>query len=165
MARLADGDRSVFTRVFDLLWTPLFRLCRGLLRHEESAKDAAQNAMQKIFERASDYDPRRPAMPWAMAIAGYECRTIAKASQRRREVAEDAGGERAFGDTEESLVQRDLIAAALEALGELSDNDRETLITTFSDELEAAPGATFRKRRERALTRLRTAFRRLYGLD
>jgi len=75
MARLAEGDRSVFTLVFTRLWEPTLRLCQSLLKNEADASDAAQEAMQKILERAGDYDSSRPAMPWALAIAAWECRT------------------------------------------------------------------------------------------
>ncbi len=166
MERLADGDRSVFARVFELLWAPIQRFCLSLLRNEADAADAAQEAMQKIFERApADYDRKRAAMPWAMAIAGWECRTIARRRFRRREVDDSAAGELPGADAEEALVQSNLTRAAVAALGELSDTDRETLVATFWDEAASASGATLRKRRERALDRLRGAFRRLYGLD
>jgi RNA polymerase sigma-70 factor, ECF subfamily len=164
MARLADGDRAVFARVFEWLWGPIHRLCVSLLKNDADASDAAQEAMHKILERASDYDPTRPAMPWAMALAAWECRTLARKRTRRREAAapaEERGGEH----PEEELVQRDLTAAALAALGELSEADRETLIATFWDEAASVSGATLRKRRERALDRFRKTFRRLYGLD
>ena len=49
LARLADGDRSAFTRVFELLWPPTLRLCSSLLKNEADAWDAAQLAMEKIL--------------------------------------------------------------------------------------------------------------------
>jgi RNA polymerase sigma-70 factor, ECF subfamily len=170
MTRLADGDRSVFARVFTLLWAPVYRLCVGMLKHDADAADAAQEAMQKILERAHDYDRTRPAMPWALAIAGWECRTMARKRQRRNEVAEHDAGQRAGEPTddrwpEDRLIERDLTDAAMTALGELSDRDRDTLIATFWDESAAVSGATLRKRRERAIDRLRCTFRRLYGID
>lgn len=165
MARLADGDRSAFTPVFELLWGPVQRLCLSLLKHEADAADAAQEAMQKVLERASDYDRTRAAMPWALAIAGWECRTISRKRLRRRETGVERASESSSVHAEEEHVQRDLTAAALEALGDLSPADRETLLATFWDEAASVSGATLRKRRERALDRLRKAFRRLYGLD
>jgi RNA polymerase sigma-70 factor (ECF subfamily) len=172
MAQLADGDRSVFRAVFQRLWPPIERLCTRLLQNPADAADAAQEALQKILERApADYDRSRPALPWALAIAGWECRTLARKRQRRREgpaeLVEHAPAE--AEDAEELFAQRELSRAALEALGELSDVDRETLLGTFWEQAEAhapAPSpAALRKRRERALGRLRSAFRRLYGLE
>lgn len=164
MARLADGDRAAFAAVFQRLWGPIHRLCLTLLKNDADAADAAQEAMQKIFERASDYDRSRPAMPWAMAIAGWECRTSARKRSRRRELG-DQDDDRADDRLAEELVQRDLTAAALAALGELSETDREVLVATFWEEASAVSGATLRKRRERAVDRLRRAFRRMYGID
>ena len=118
--------------------------------------------MQKILERAGDYDSSRSAMPWALAIAAWECRTLQRKRFRRREVLDDREHDRAGDDEEETFVKRDLAEAALAAMGELSETDQATLLATFAE--EAPPGATFRKRRERALTRLRAGLRRLYGI-
>jgi len=165
MARLADGDRAVFTDVFHLLWPPIERLCRGLLKNDADAADAAQEALQKVFERAAAYDKSRPAMPWALAIAGWECRTLARKRTRRRETSDENQAEPGTVGDEERLVQRDLVEAALGALGHLPDADREALIATYWDTAAPVTGSTFRKRRERALDRLRSAFRRIYGID
>lgn len=167
MVRLAKGDRAVFSEVFGLLWGPIQRLCQSLLKHEADAQDAAQEAMQKILERASDYDPKRPALPWALAIAGWECRTLRRKRGRRREAGEvgltnlPAGGD-GDHDAERRFVERDLANAAVAALGNLSPVDQEVLVATFWE--EAGSGPTMRKRRERALVRLRDTFRRLYAL-
>ncbi len=168
LARLADGDRSAFTSVFKQLQQPIFRLCMRMLKNEADARDAAQQAMEKILERASDYDRQRSALPWAFAIAAWECRSIVRRRSRSREVVSDADADVA-GETgesgEETALRRDLLDAAVHALGTLSELDRETLLATFKDEAGEVTGATFRKRRERALERLRGSFRRLYGLD
>lgn len=165
MAQLADGDRSAFAPVFEILWDPIYRLCLGLLQNGADAADAAQEAMQKILERAANYDRERPAMPWAMAIATWECRTIARRRSRRREVAENTLRDQWDSSPEEDFVRRNLAEAALTAMGELSDADKETFLATYWDESVSVSGTTLRKRRERALQRLRKTFRRLYGLD
>src|SRR5262245_15406383 len=157
MARLAEGDRSAFSLVFTRLWPRTLRFCQRLLKNEADASDAAQEAMQKILERASDYDASKPAVPWALAIAAWECRTVQRQRFRRRELLDGEEHDRAGDDQEEAIVKHELAEAALVAMGELSELDRETLLSTFAD--EAPSGATFRKRRERALARLRTTLR------
>jgi RNA polymerase sigma-70 factor, ECF subfamily len=164
MARLADGDRSAFTPVFERLWAPTLRLCTSVLKNDADAADAAQQAMTKILERASDYDPVRPALPWALGIAGWECRTTLRRRTRRRESPAEALPEAATPGFEDDLQDADLARAALQALGQLSDADRSTLEASFW-ETAPASGPTMRKRRERALVRLRDAMRRLYGLS
>jgi len=164
MARLAEGDRSVFDEVFRRLWPPTLRLCVSLMRHDADGADAAQLAMVKILERAADYDRARPALPWALAIAAWECRTLRRWRQRRHETPVDEAERIEGSGGEQELVNHDLTRAALASLGELSELDRDTLLSTFWDEGGASSGATLRKRRERALGRLRSTFRRLYGI-
>lgn len=165
LSRLADGDRAVFPEVFERVWGPTLRLCRSLVKNEADAADAAQEALKKVFERACQYDRARPALPWALAIAAWECRTILRKRGRRGEVSDAGLPEFAGEHLEEQLIDRDLIHAALAAVGELSETDREVLMATFGEESASVTGATLRKRRERALSRLRDTFRRLYGFD
>lgn len=167
MARLADGDRAAFTPVFRTLWPKVYRLCQHLLQSSADAEDAAQQAMEKILSRASEYDAKRSALPWALGIAGWECRTLRKRRSRRRELSEESAPDPqdATPSADDVLVEGDLIAGAMTALGTLSPNDRETLLATYFDGASSANGPTLRKRRERALARLRVAFRRLYAID
>jgi RNA polymerase sigma-70 factor (ECF subfamily) len=104
-------------------------------------------------------------MPWALAIAAWECRTLRQKRARRRETPEEVAAEPADASGEETLLRRDLERAVRTALGELSELDQDALIATFWEQSGSATGATLRKRRERALDRLRQAFRSLYGLD
>lgn len=170
MARLADGDRSAFGEVYRTLWLEVRQLCAVLLKHSADAEDTAQQSMEKILARASEYDPSRPARPWALGIATWECRTLRRKQFRRRErslTSTPAETERSSDDSiEEQAIQSDLIGAALEALGELSPPDRDVLVATYwehAPHASALTPAALRKRRERALGRLRDLFRRLYG--
>jgi RNA polymerase sigma-70 factor (ECF subfamily) len=164
VAQLADGNRSGFTAVFRTLWPPVLRLCSNMLKNEADAADAAQQALQKVLERASEYDPQRPALAWALGIAAWECRTLLRKRSRRKELPGDLVPETPLHDEVAEMDQRLLLQSAVVAMGELSEADRETLVATFWDEGVEVSGATLRKRRERALKRLRDAFRRLYGL-
>lgn len=165
LARLAEGERGVAAELFRALWPPVRRLAGAMLGNDADADDAAQDAMVTIFARVGDYDRRRPALPWALAVAAWSCRTVRKRRVRRREEGLAAApvavaGERPDHDAE----QRELVDAAMRALSSLSEVDRETLVSTYWEEQASATGATLRKRRERALDRLRGMFRRIYGL-
>ncbi len=164
LKRLAQGDRDAFTPVFQALWEPTRVLCARLLGDGADASDAAQSALLNILQRANEYDWRRPALPWAMGIATWECRTHLKRTSRRRE-STDAPPESDGGAAVEEQEQRLLINSALEAMKTLSAADQQTLVETYWETASQVSGATLRKRRERALTRLRDAFRRLYGFD
>ena len=167
MIRLADGDRAAFDPVYAALWPAVEAFCRRMLGQGPDAEDAAQQALLKMFDRASDFDPAADALTWALTIAAWECRTV----RRRRGRARNAPAEQADSvpvdgpSPEEQIILQDLEQAAYEVLGTLSEADRTTLRATVLDEthLGAISGATFRKRRERAFARLREAWRKLYG--
>jgi RNA polymerase sigma-70 factor, ECF subfamily len=166
VVRLAEGDRSAFTPVFELLWPRVHALCLSLLRQPHDADDAAQQAMEKILTRASGYDRTRSALPWALAIAAWECRTLRRRAGRRREVSEDALSEvELAASLEDDFVRRELESIAVDVLKDLSPEDRSVLMAAYWEEARATATPAARKRRQRALARLRTAFRRLYDPD
>jgi len=165
MERLADGDRSAFRPAFALLW-PQLRAFATRLVGGPDGEDAAQAALLRVFSRASEYDPGRDALSWALGIAAWECRTLRRKRERRRE--QTAGPlERlvAPGATpEEAVIERDLRLAAEEIAGTLRPLDLETLLAVASG-ARPASGATFRKRLERALARFRLAWRAKHGKE
>ena len=129
----------------------------------DQAEDVAQTALLKIFERASEYDPERGrAMPWILGVAGWECRTARKRMARRRE---DPQVDVPHGDDPESqLVDAQLVEALNEAMDQLRPEDLETLRTSAGlIDRPDIPGATFRKRVQRAMDRLRAAWRKQHG--
>jgi len=164
MVRLADGDRSAFPPVYERLWPLLLRVTRRHLP-EGDAEDAAQEALLRIFRRASEFDPRRSALAWALGIARWEMRTARKRRQRRREdPLTPAASERpAPAGAEDPLVEHDLVRTMEEAMGRLSPEDLETLRLFRNGERAAVAAATFRKRVERAMARLRAAWRVKHG--
>jgi len=164
MCRLADGDREAFEPVFAALWPVLRAFAARALAVPAEAEDAAQSALLKVFSRAAEFDPRREALPWALGIAAYECRTLRKARARRREELTGTPPEPLDARTpEEAAIERDLQAAAGEVLGGLSALDAETLLAAARGQRDSS--ATFRKRLERALARFRKEWRARHGAD
>ncbi len=168
MARVADGDRTLIEPLFRALWPLVHSYCQRALGSGPDADDAAQEAMAKVFAEASRYDKTRRALTWAIAIAVWECRTVRRRRHRARTVPLDAAANASMpGRTpEEAAIVRDLLDGVGVAFDELSLVDREVLRLTFEPETEGhseASGARLRKRRERAVGRLRETWRRLYG--
>jgi RNA polymerase sigma-70 factor (ECF subfamily) len=164
MARLAVGDRAAFDVVFATLRPMVEHFSRRMLGPGADAADAAQQAMLKLFEQASDYERGRDAAAWALAICAWECRTVRTRRARRREVGIAEAGETSDErDPERATIGKQLESAAREILGQLSEADRETLLA--GERGADVSASTFRKRRERAVARLRQAWRRVYGTD
>jgi RNA polymerase sigma factor (sigma-70 family) len=146
LARLAAGDRSAQRPVFDVAWPVTRDFCAKFLGAGADAEDAAQRALIRLFEQASDYDVSRDGLSWALEIAVWECRTLLK--RRAREQAKRAEATEPL-PTPETLLERAQLERALsQTFSTLSASDRAALLDGLS-------GATWRKRRQRALVRLK----------
>ena len=159
LARLADGDREAFRPAF-LVLQPILR--RYAARHvpAEEAEDIAQEALVKVFAQASRFDPDKDAVAWAVEIASWELRTWRRKHQRRREDALEAAALRgragAAPTPEEAAIAKDLDDLLDAVLRSLPALDQQTLRAYANDERPlGVPPATFRKRVERGLRRLR----------
>lgn len=165
MVRLAEGDREAFHPVFEILW-PLLRSVTSRHLPAPDADDAAQEALVRIFFRAAEFDCSRSALAWALGITAFEVRTARKRRARRREVPPPgtlSDPPDPSASPEDRALQRDLEALLQETMGTLRPDDAETLRLFARGDRAAVAAATFRKRVERALGRLRAAWRILDG--
>lgn len=160
LERLADGDRDAFQPVFVRLW-PLLRGFAARCLPWEEVEDAAQEALLRVFARAGEFDRDRDALSWVLGIAAYEIRTARQRRRRRREHPADAlAGRPDPGRSPEAIaLAGDLDRALGAALAALRPSDAETLLDYARGERPDLPGPTFRKRVERALSRLRGVWR------
>ena len=116
----------------------------------------------RVFSRASEYDPERDALAWALGIAAWECRTLRRKRERRREDGVPPPDRPDPGESpEEAVIARDLSAAAEAVLGTLRPIDIETITAAAAG--SGLRGAMFRKRLSRALGRLRIAWKARHG--
>lgn len=163
MARLASGDRRELDGVVRRLDAPVRAFCARMLGAGPDAEDAAQEALVELFGKVANYDPRRDALAWSLTIAAWECRTV----RRRRSRAKVAPADPetfvgAGGGPESELLAREVEAAVIAALDGLGELDRAVLEQVLD---EVRGDATFRKRKERMLDRVRAFVRRTYDLD
>ena len=160
LTALARGDRAAFDPVFRRLW-PLFRGFAGRCLPATEAEDAAQEALLRVFSRASEFDSRRDALAWTLGIAAWQIRTARARARRRRE--EPAEGLPEHADSTPSPEDEAMARQAGDlldgALAELSPSDTATLLAYARGERPDLPASTFRKRVERALRRLRGVWR------
>jgi DNA-directed RNA polymerase specialized sigma24 family protein len=166
MARLADGDRRALRAVHDAVRPAMLEAARRILGPGPDAEDATQSALHKLFSQAADFDRARRVVPWAVALVVFEARTIRKQHQRRKIDALDTGRFAALasgGAAAPDLLESAELARLVEGLvGELSEADRATLSEVLAEN-EEGRGPAFRKRKQRALERLREAWRTLHG--
>lgn len=165
MASAADGDRAAIDPLFHALWPIVVGYATKFLGDATLAEDAAQDALVKLFAQIDRFDRERDALTWALTLATWQCRTARRTTQRRGETAIE---DRAEPITDGALIaeERELVRAALATLATLAPRDVEILVAAITDDdalrCALAP-ATFRKRLERALARLRTSWRSRHG--
>lgn len=164
-ARLSLGDRSAITPVFQGLWPSVYRFCRRYLGSDSDADDAAQRALEKLFDQSTDYDPSRSVVAWSLSIALFECRTLRRHSTRRRAQSIDQDFVSPLLSPEQAVEQGQLHAALDAAIEQLSAVDRETLEQVLCRQPldPSLDDDRFRKRKQRALVRLKAIWRTLYG--
>jgi RNA polymerase sigma-70 factor (ECF subfamily) len=168
MAAAADGDRAAIAPLFHALWPVVVRYTARLVGDPTLAEDCAQDALVQLFGQLDRYDRGRDALTWALTLATWQARSLRRRRARRGEIdpGPDPGPEAADPGSLDgaSLVEhRDLVRAALAALEALNARDIETLTLAVTDADRAVAPATFRKRLERALVRLRTSWRSRHG--
>lgn len=166
MRSLADGDRDAFAEVFRAA-KPLVERYLGKVVSDAGARDElVQATLLKAFEAASSYDPDRDAATWILALASWEVRSHRRDAARSsaRVAAEaSADGLASDADPERDVAELQIIAAVRECLGELSPSDQDVVLAAMRG--ERPEGATFRKRLERALGRLKSKWSARYGQD
>lgn len=162
LARLGAGERSCAKPVFEALWPVLTAFCARWLSGSSEAEDCAQRALTRVFAQASRFDPRRDALAWALELAMWECRT-ARAQLRRDRSAplSQAAATPAPEDPALAVEQAELQAALAQALEGSAPADQRELAKLLAEELAGDPAA--RKRRQRAVERLKLLWRRLHG--
>jgi RNA polymerase sigma-70 factor (ECF subfamily) len=161
MALAADGDRASIDPLFHALWPITVDYARKLVGPD--AEDCAQEALVTLFGQLERYDRSRDALTWALTLTTWQARTARRRVQRRAECA----------DLPESTIdgpilveERELVRAALSTLATLSPRDVEVIVASITDDdaLRALlEPSTFRKRLERALSRLRVSWRSRHG--
>jgi RNA polymerase sigma-70 factor (ECF subfamily) len=166
LARLQDGDRDAFEPVFARVFPLLRRFAAAACKNGADAEDVAQAALLRVYSQAHRYDRKRDGLAWIAGIAAYEIKSHRKRVERRRESEVVLENVPAPGAMEEDMIAQQLIASVREVLGTLSAQDEEAILAAA--ELCPRPAiaaATFRKRLERALMRLRHAWREKHGVE
>jgi len=79
MVAYQAGDASAFDRLYAALGPVLRRYLQSLARDATRVDDLVQETFLQLHRARRTYDPTRPVVPWALAIARHvflmECRT------------------------------------------------------------------------------------------
>jgi len=160
MDRLADGDRSAFTPLFQALYPRALTVARRRLDDEAHAEDAAQRTMTAVFARAVEFTPGRPVLPWFYAIAANETHAVARKVRLaafREAPAAAAAVVPAEDDPEGALSLAEMRALLREAVAALDPLSAAAIEGQLAEDASDGPRSpAMRKRVSRAYARLRS---------
>jgi RNA polymerase sigma-70 factor (ECF subfamily) len=91
VARVLDGDTSLFEILMRRYNQRLFRVARGILTDDTEAEDVAQEAWLRAFRELAGFRGEARFATWLTRIACHEA--LARANKRRRLVPITGGGD------------------------------------------------------------------------
>jgi len=137
MQRYQDGDANAFRELYALVAPRLFGYLVSMAKSRAVADDVLQQTFLKIHRARAAYVRGADPIPWMYAIAH---RTFIDETRRRKRAAVPVGDdvpEVEAGLTGESVERADeprvdpeLAKAALDALAELPEQQREAVVLT-----------------------------------
>lgn len=161
LVRARTGERDAFTELVARHHPELVRIAYAITGDADTARDAAQLAWIKAWQRLPSLREPQRLRAWLIAIAANEARQQVRAQGRRRvrEIAPIAHVEPEYQSSFTSADRLDLSAA----LARLDPRDRSLLAMRYlagltADEIGGATGVTasgVRSRLSRLIARLR----------
>jgi RNA polymerase sigma-70 factor (ECF subfamily) len=150
--RVLAGDSDAFAVLVERYQGRAFRLALRVLRDEDSARDAVQDAFLKAYSALSRFQGRSSFFTWFYRLVMNQCLDMKRRDKSDRHVEwEDGGmgenGSRSLLPPEvagvrfapaASLMRQQLREQLTEAIGLLPDGPRETLILREVDGLSYA---------------------------
>jgi RNA polymerase sigma factor (sigma-70 family) len=165
--RAKRGDAAAYERIVKEHQTIAFRTAWLIASSAQEAEEAAQDAFLKAYRSLARFRTGAPFRPWLLRIVANEAHNRRLAAGRRRGLAVRAAEERrecdAVPSPESALLVTERREELLEALGRLSESDRQAIACRYFLELSETETAaaldcargTVKSRLSRALDRLR----------
>jgi RNA polymerase sigma factor (sigma-70 family) len=125
----------------------LYRYCRSIVRHEQDAQDALQNAMTRAYAALRDEPRDVDLRPWLFRIAHNESVSILR---RRRPTVELDAGLAGAGGLDERVEAQEKLGLLRQDLADLPERQRAALVlrelsglapAEIAELLETTPGA------------------------
>ncbi|MEL6796514.1 MAG: RNA polymerase sigma factor [Planctomycetota bacterium] len=157
LARFVSGDDDALGLLAQRYERPMVGLARGLVGTEDLAREAVQDTWVRVIRFAGGYDGRASVKTWMYTILTNKCRDLRRTERARSK------RERTRRPPTRAMMVRTDDARIAEAVGELEEPGRETLVLCFCRGMthsQAAaildvPIGTVKSRVHKAMARLR----------
>ncbi len=141
--RLADGDESAVSDLYDRFARPLYSMVHRILRNPADAEEVVQDVFVSLWKNADTFDGRRSSpFTWLVTIARNK--SIDRLRRTQRRLPESLGSAEpnpASEPVDETLdaaaetVGNERAAIVSQWVGELPHNQREAVSLAFFDGL------------------------------
>jgi RNA polymerase sigma-70 factor (ECF subfamily) len=130
--RCKEGDLGAFAEIFRRYEAEMFRLAVTILRHEQDAEDAVQDAYLRVFERIDSFSGDAAFKTWLTAILVNVCRDRLRRRKVRRALALDWLRDlRGPHNVVEEVARRQVRQTLWEYVDRLDDNHRLPVILHY----------------------------------
>lgn len=161
LVRLKRGERAAADEVFRRAWPAVRAFAAQWLAGSDQVEDIAQQALVKVFAQVMDFEPSRDALTWVLEVTVWECRTE-RARVRRARLADAPTVEPIADERPDAALEAAQLTEALRAVvAALPAADQQEIARLLLE--EASGDAAGRKRRQRAVDRLKALWRTLHG--
>ncbi len=170
MQAISRGDESALAALYDRYRLILFGLILRILHDRQEAEDVLQEAILQVWRRANDFDAARGrAFTWLVTIARSRAldRLRVLSSRSRFVNAGEQTPSDEFIDTAQELVKSEEGELVRQALRELPEEQRQTLLLAYFEGLTQSeialrlgdPLGTVKTRMRSGLIKLRELLR------
>jgi len=83
VTRARNGNRQAVEELLEGCQGLVLRVARHIMGHPADARDAAQEALLRVFRHLDRFDPRRPLEPWLYRLTVNTCRDHLRRHRRR----------------------------------------------------------------------------------
>jgi RNA polymerase sigma-70 factor (ECF subfamily) len=139
MALTALGDQSAFSQLYQQTSSLLYAIAFRILKRNEHAEEALQEAYVKIWHNASEYNSEKGAvLTWMGSIVRYRCLDMLRKAKPVESIDEHLEymilEDDDPGPLEQALQQGDA-QALLECIDELKEKQRRSILMAFYEGL------------------------------
>ena len=131
----AVSKPAAFAALYDHYFPRVYNYARYRVGEAGTADEIAARVFEQALAKIGSYQPERaPFSAWLFGIARNTVNQHLRAKRRRRWISLDLLYDRRSGDPdpEEALVQNEMYRELIDALGGLSDRERDILALKFA---------------------------------
>jgi RNA polymerase sigma-70 factor (ECF subfamily) len=176
IARVADGDASAFSALYDRFSGPLYSLAIKILGNEAEAQDVLQEVFLSVWNKAETFRAERGSVfSWIVTLLRNRAIDRIRARQRRAEFLEANAPEleptgSSSGSSADACEISERAREVRAAIAELSDEQSRVVRLAFFEGLTQTeiaeklrePLGTIKARAHRGMARLRALLRSLH---